>query len=54
MLLMILSPSLITILLKCDGLEFSSYYSVIYYLNIKSYSDGILIALVNQLGDVPV
>nr|AIW06368.1 NADH dehydrogenase subunit 5 [Cheilomenes sexmaculata] len=52
MMLMILSPNLISILLGWDGLGLVSYCLVIYYQNMKSYSAGMLTALSNRIGDV--
>nr|YP_010535851.1 NADH dehydrogenase subunit 5 [Spinolyprops cribricollis]UYB79063.1 NADH dehydrogenase subunit 5 [Spinolyprops cribricollis] len=52
MLLLILSPNLISILLGWDGLGLVSYCLVIYYQNIKSYGAGMLTALSNRIGDV--
>nr|QXT44843.1 NADH dehydrogenase subunit 5 [Microchironomus tabarui] len=52
MMMMILSPNLISILLGWDGLGLVSYCLVIYYQNIKSYNAGMLTALSNRLGDV--
>nr|YP_010925405.1 NADH dehydrogenase subunit 5 [Figulus punctatus]WKD83630.1 NADH dehydrogenase subunit 5 [Figulus punctatus] len=52
MLLLIVSPNLISILLGWDGLGLVSYCLVIYYQNVKSYNAGMLTALTNRLGDV--
>nr|AIW06095.1 NADH dehydrogenase subunit 5 [Propylea japonica] len=52
MMLMILSPNLISILLGWDGLGLVSYCLVIYYQNMKSYNAGMLTALSNRIGDV--
>nr|UCS09398.1 NADH dehydrogenase subunit 5 [Chironomus kiiensis] len=52
MMMMILSPNLISILLGWDGLGLVSYLLVIYYQNVKSYNAGMLTALSNRLGDV--
>nr|YP_009040591.1 NADH dehydrogenase subunit 5 [Dastarcus helophoroides]AHG24985.1 NADH dehydrogenase subunit 5 [Dastarcus helophoroides] len=52
MMLMIISPNLISILLGWDGLGLVSYCLVIYYQNIKSYNAGMLTALTNRIGDV--
>nr|ALO70300.1 NADH deshydrogenase subunit 5 [Astenus lyonessius] len=52
MMLLIISPNLISILLGWDGLGLVSYCLVIYYQNIKSYNAGMLTALVNRIGDV--
>nr|AYN50406.1 NADH dehydrogenase subunit 5 [Lepyrus sp. G312] len=51
MMLMILSPNLISILLGWDGLGLISYCLVIYYQNVKSYNAGMLTALSNRVGD---
>lgn len=50
--LLIISPNLISILLGWDGLGLVSYCLVIYYQNIKSYNAGMLTALTNRIGDV--
>uniref|UniRef100_UPI0030010666 NADH dehydrogenase subunit 5 n=1 Tax=Chilo infuscatellus TaxID=236790 RepID=UPI0030010666 len=52
MILLIISPNLISILLGWDGLGLVSYCLVIYYQNIKSYNAGMLTALSNRIGDV--
>nr|YP_010254111.1 NADH dehydrogenase subunit 5 [Scaphidium formosanum]QTZ18652.1 NADH dehydrogenase subunit 5 [Scaphidium formosanum] len=52
MMLLIISPNLISILLGWDGLGLVSYCLVIYYQNIKSYNAGMLTALSNRVGDV--
>nr|ALO70504.1 NADH deshydrogenase subunit 5 [Dexiogyia corticina] len=52
MMLLIISPNLVSILLGWDGLGLVSYCLVIYYQNIKSYNAGMLTALTNRLGDV--
>nr|YP_010486369.1 NADH dehydrogenase subunit 5 [Pseudoechthistatus chiangshunani]UVW93774.1 NADH dehydrogenase subunit 5 [Pseudoechthistatus chiangshunani] len=52
MMLMIISPNLISILLGWDGLGLVSYCLVIYYQNVKSYNAGMLTALSNRIGDV--
>nr|APX40532.1 NADH dehydrogenase subunit 5 [Chaetocnema tibialis] len=52
MMLMIVSPNLISILMGWDGLGLVSYCLVIYYQNIKSYNAGMLTALSNRVGDV--
>nr|YP_010371602.1 NADH dehydrogenase subunit 5 [Halidaya aurea]UOW81230.1 NADH dehydrogenase subunit 5 [Halidaya aurea] len=52
MMLLIISPNLISILLGWDGLGLVSYCLVIYFQNIKSYNAGMLTALMNRVGDV--
>nr|ALO76133.1 NADH deshydrogenase subunit 5 [Scirtidae sp. GENSP02] len=52
MILLIISPNLISILLGWDGLGLVSYCLVIYYQNVKSYSAGMITALSNRIGDV--
>nr|ADO60572.1 NADH dehydrogenase subunit 5 [Elateroides dermestoides] len=52
MVLLIISPNLISILLGWDGLGLVSYCLVIYYQNVKSYNAGMLTALINRIGDV--
>nr|YP_009266357.1 NADH dehydrogenase subunit 5 [Abax parallelepipedus]ANJ70274.1 NADH dehydrogenase subunit 5 [Abax parallelepipedus] len=52
MMLLIISPNLISILLGWDGLGLVSYCLVIYYQNIKSYNAGMITALMNRVGDV--
>nr|YP_008815845.1 NADH dehydrogenase subunit 5 [Celaenorrhinus maculosa]AGZ17859.1 NADH dehydrogenase subunit 5 [Celaenorrhinus maculosa] len=52
MILLIISPNIISILLGWDGLGLVSYCLVIYYQNVKSYNAGMLTALMNRVGDV--
>nr|YP_009045662.1 NADH dehydrogenase subunit 5 [Napialus hunanensis]AIC37455.1 NADH dehydrogenase subunit 5 [Napialus hunanensis] len=52
MILLIISPNIISILLGWDGLGLISYCLVIYYQNVKSYNAGMLTALSNRIGDV--
>nr|YP_010567288.1 NADH dehydrogenase subunit 5 [Nesodiprion zhejiangensis]UZC33515.1 NADH dehydrogenase subunit 5 [Nesodiprion zhejiangensis] len=52
MMLMILSPNLISILLGWDGLGLISYCLVIYYQNVKSFNAGMLTVLSNRIGDI--
>nr|YP_009470466.1 NADH dehydrogenase subunit 5 [Rhadinosa nigrocyanea]AVF96881.1 NADH dehydrogenase subunit 5 [Rhadinosa nigrocyanea] len=52
MIMMIMSPNLVSILLGWDGLGLVSYCLVIYYQNEKSYNAGMLTFLSNRLGDV--
>nr|QCF39632.1 NADH dehydrogenase subunit 5 [Glomeridesmus spelaeus] len=52
MVLVIISPNLITILLGWDGLGLISYCLVVYYMNMRSYSGGMLTAMSNRIGDV--
>nr|YP_009231562.1 NADH dehydrogenase subunit 5 [Dixella aestivalis]ALZ48583.1 NADH dehydrogenase subunit 5 [Dixella aestivalis] len=52
MMMLIISPNLISILLGWDGLGLVSYCLVIYFQNIKSYNAGMITALSNRIGDV--
>nr|YP_009648516.1 NADH dehydrogenase subunit 5 [Camponotus concavus]QCE31796.1 NADH dehydrogenase subunit 5 [Camponotus concavus] len=52
MVLMIMSPNLISILFGWDGLGLSSYCLVIYYQNYVSFNSGMVTVLCNRLGDV--
>nr|YP_009710466.1 NADH dehydrogenase subunit 5 [Pontia daplidice]YP_009775565.1 NADH dehydrogenase subunit 5 [Pontia edusa]QFZ96421.1 NADH dehydrogenase subunit 5 [Pontia daplidice]QJA15791.1 NADH dehydrogenase subunit 5 [Pontia edusa] len=52
MMLLILSPNIISIFLGWDGLGLVSYGLVIYYQNMKSYNAGMLTVLSNRIGDV--
>nr|YP_010443317.1 NADH dehydrogenase subunit 5 [Apogonia cf. basalis]UTE83845.1 NADH dehydrogenase subunit 5 [Apogonia cf. basalis] len=52
MMLLIISPNLVSILLGWDSLGLVSYCLVIYYQNIKSYNAGMITALMNRIGDV--
>jgi NADH-ubiquinone oxidoreductase chain 5 len=54
MILLIISPNIISILLGWDGLGLVSYCLVIYYQNVKSYNAGMLTALSNRIGDVAI
>nr|QZZ18248.1 NADH dehydrogenase subunit 5 [Dikraneura zlata] len=52
MVLMIISPNLLSILLGWDGLGLVSYCLVIYYNSVKSYLAGMVTCLINRLGDI--
>nr|YP_010576541.1 NADH dehydrogenase subunit 5 [Oulema tristis]UZN44095.1 NADH dehydrogenase subunit 5 [Oulema tristis] len=52
MMLLIISPNLVSILLGWDGLGLVSYCLVIYYQNIRSFNAGMLTVLSNRIGDV--
>nr|YP_009045704.1 NADH dehydrogenase subunit 5 [Ideopsis similis]AIC83187.1 NADH dehydrogenase subunit 5 [Ideopsis similis] len=54
MILLIISPNMISIFLGWDGLGLISYCLVIYYQNVKSYNAGMLTALMNRIGDVMI
>nr|YP_007627090.1 NADH dehydrogenase subunit 5 [Cupido argiades]AGE31670.1 NADH dehydrogenase subunit 5 [Cupido argiades] len=54
MILLIISPNIISIFLGWDGLGLVSYCLVIYYQNFKSYNAGMLTALSNRVGDVMI
>nr|WAK83098.1 NADH dehydrogenase subunit 5 [Janus sp.] len=51
MLLMIMSPSLLSILLGWDGLGLTSFCLVAYYQNMKAYNAAMLTVLMNRFGD---
>lgn len=52
MVLMILSPNVISIILGWDGLGVISYFLVIYYQNYNSYNSGMVTVLINRIGDM--
>nr|ASY98087.1 NADH dehydrogenase subunit 5 [Creobroter gemmatus] len=52
MIFLIISPNMISILLRWDGLGLVSYCLVVYYQNWKSCNAGIFTALSNRIGDV--
>nr|QKY60294.1 NADH dehydrogenase subunit 5 [Eupteryx minuscula] len=52
MVMMIISPNLLSILLGWDGLGMVSYCLVIYYNSMKSYLSGMITCLTNRLGDI--
>uniref|UniRef100_A0AAU6PBZ8 NADH-ubiquinone oxidoreductase chain 5 n=1 Tax=Tituria planata TaxID=3133672 RepID=A0AAU6PBZ8_9HEMI len=52
MMLMIISPNLISIMLGWDGLGLVSYCLVIFYSSKKSYNAGMITCLTNRLGDI--
>lgn len=54
MLLIVLSPNLISILLGWDGLGLVSYCLVIYYQGVKAANAGMLTVLSNRIGDVAI
>nr|YP_009924715.1 NADH dehydrogenase subunit 5 [Araschnia levana]QNH68852.1 NADH dehydrogenase subunit 5 [Araschnia levana] len=54
MILLIISPNMISIFLGWDGLGLVSYCLILYYHNIKSYNAGMLTALSNRIGDVMI
>nr|YP_010570517.1 NADH dehydrogenase subunit 5 [Pyrocoelia analis]UEN67848.1 NADH dehydrogenase subunit 5 [Pyrocoelia analis]UZG66114.1 NADH dehydrogenase subunit 5 [Pyrocoelia analis] len=54
MMMMIISPNLISILLGWDGLGLVSFLLVIFYQNMKSLNAGMITALFNRLGDVAI
>nr|QYF07842.1 NADH dehydrogenase subunit 5 [Proceratium itoi] len=54
MILMIISPNVVSILLGWDGLGLISYCLVIYYQNYSSYNSGMITVLTNRLGDIGI
>nr|QKY63904.1 NADH dehydrogenase subunit 5 [Triatoma rubida] len=54
MMMMIVSPNLMSILIGWDGLGLVSYCLVIYFQNYKSYAAGMLTILTNRVGDVAI
>nr|YP_010297276.1 NADH dehydrogenase subunit 5 [Lamennaisia nobilis]UML36892.1 NADH dehydrogenase subunit 5 [Lamennaisia sp.] len=52
MILMIISPNLISIILGWDGLGLTSFCLVIFYQNYFSYNSGMLTVLMNRVGDI--
>nr|AHX97829.1 NADH dehydrogenase subunit 5 [Pseudognaptodon sp. QL-2014] len=54
MILMILSPNMISILLGWDGLGLSSYCLVAYYLSKKSFNSSMITILMNRIGDIMI
>nr|APU52718.1 NADH dehydrogenase subunit 5 [Cardiocondyla obscurior] len=52
MVIMIISPNVVSILFGWDGLGLVSYGLVIYYQNCLSYNCGMVTVLSNRLGDV--
>nr|AYR05196.1 NADH dehydrogenase subunit 5 [Coleoptera sp. ACP-2013] len=54
MMMLIISPNLVSILLGWDGLGLVSYCLVVYYQNEKSFNAGMLTVMMNRLGDVAI
>nr|AWV83361.1 NADH dehydrogenase subunit 5 [Platypleura kaempferi]AWV84479.1 NADH dehydrogenase subunit 5 [Platypleura kaempferi] len=54
MMLLILSPNMISLIIGWDGLGLVSYCLVIYYQNNLSNNAGMLTALMNRIGDVMI
>nr|AWV84349.1 NADH dehydrogenase subunit 5 [Chonosia crassipennis] len=54
MMVLIISPNMISIIVGWDGLGLVSYCLVIYYQNISSNNAGMLTALMNRVGDVAI
>nr|QBM08296.1 NADH dehydrogenase subunit 5 [Magicicada septendecim] len=54
MMLLIISPNMVSILIGWDGLGLVSYCLVIYYQNLNSSNAGMLTALMNRIGDVMI
>nr|YP_011008752.1 NADH dehydrogenase subunit 5 [Uroobovella oviformis]WPV72078.1 NADH dehydrogenase subunit 5 [Uroobovella oviformis] len=54
MLLMIMMPSMWSIMLGWDGLGVVSYCLVIYYSSVISYNSGMVTVLINRMGDMGI
>nr|YP_010276197.1 NADH dehydrogenase subunit 5 [Aphaenogaster japonica]UHY39319.1 NADH dehydrogenase subunit 5 [Aphaenogaster japonica] len=54
MILMIISPNIISILFGWDGLGLVSYCLVVFYQNYSSYNSGMVTVLSNRVGDVGI
>nr|YP_010988068.1 NADH dehydrogenase subunit 5 [Buniapone amblyops]WON66601.1 NADH dehydrogenase subunit 5 [Buniapone amblyops] len=54
MIIMILSPNMVSIMFGWDGLGLVSFCLVIFYQNYMSYNSGMLTVLLNRLGDVMI
>nr|YP_010266087.1 NADH dehydrogenase subunit 5 [Messor structor]UHY95048.1 NADH dehydrogenase subunit 5 [Messor structor] len=54
MILMIISPNIISILFGWDGLGLVSYCLVIFYQNYSSYNSGMVTVLSNRVGDIGI
>nr|CTP93681.1 NADH dehydrogenase subunit 5 [Pseudoniphargus sorbasiensis] len=54
MMVLIISPNLISLLLGWDGLGLSSYILVVYYQNESSANAGMLTILSNRVGDIMI
>nr|AWV84375.1 NADH dehydrogenase subunit 5 [Mendozana platypleura] len=54
MMMLIVSPNMISIIVGWDGLGLVSYCLVIYYQNVSSNNAGMLTALMNRVGDVAI
>nr|AWV84076.1 NADH dehydrogenase subunit 5 [Tettigades opaca] len=54
MMMLIISPNMISIIIGWDGLGLVSYCLVIYYQNTLSNNAGMLTALMNRIGDVAI
>nr|QBM09154.1 NADH dehydrogenase subunit 5 [Magicicada septendecula]QBM09167.1 NADH dehydrogenase subunit 5 [Magicicada septendecula]QBM09193.1 NADH dehydrogenase subunit 5 [Magicicada septendecula]QBM09206.1 NADH dehydrogenase subunit 5 [Magicicada septendecula]QBM09219.1 NADH dehydrogenase subunit 5 [Magicicada septendecula] len=54
MVLLIISPNMVSILVGWDGLGLVSYCLVVYYQNLNSSNAGMLTALMNRIGDVMI
>nr|YP_010341295.1 NADH dehydrogenase subunit 5 [Stenamma impar]UNZ99549.1 NADH dehydrogenase subunit 5 [Stenamma impar] len=52
MILMIISPNIISILFGWDGLGLVSYCLVIFYQNYSSYNSGMVTVMCNRVGDI--
>nr|WOF82977.1 NADH dehydrogenase subunit 5 [Tetragonisca angustula] len=51
MIMLILSPNMLTIMLGWDGLGLISYCLIIYYNKLNSFNSGMMTIILNRLGD---
>nr|ULO25749.1 NADH dehydrogenase subunit 5 [Hyalessa maculaticollis] len=54
MMMLIISPNMISLILGWDGLGLVSYCLVIFYQNLSSNNAGMLTAIMNRIGDVGI
>nr|YP_010003282.1 NADH dehydrogenase subunit 5 [Meteorus pulchricornis]ACY09467.1 NADH dehydrogenase subunit 5 [Meteorus pulchricornis]QHS69746.1 NADH dehydrogenase subunit 5 [Meteorus pulchricornis]WCB99549.1 NADH dehydrogenase subunit 5 [Meteorus pulchricornis] len=54
MMLMIISPNMLSMLFGWDGLGLSSYCLIIFYQNKKTFNSGMITILMNRIGDINI